>query len=426
DRFAPTPGKTPNVCNDLSNYCGGTWQGTISQLDYIKGMGFDAIWISPVVVNSDGGYHGYWGRDFYNTNPNFGTRDDLMSLVEAAHGKEMLVMLDLVVNHAGPYNIHDDLAGDTYGASSLYHPQCNINENNQTSVEQCWVAGNLPDIDTENPNNVRTAKDIVKFYTEYFGFDAIRIDTFKHVRATFWPDYLASVSPDVFTTAEILDGDQNYVSTYTKIIPSVINYPLFFAMNRSFVAQEAFPQLQTQIAQNVVAMGPQDLHLTFIDNHDTARFSHVQPDLALEKNALVFTLLGDGIPVVYYGTEQGLTGGNDPANRAPQWQLPGGGFSKQTELYTWMKTTITARKQLGWDVEMGVWVTQNVYAFRRGAGLVVLCNLGSSGSGSFSVVVGSRWADGTTLSDVYSGQTVTVQGGQVQVSVSNGLPMIFR
>lgn len=50
DRFFRTDGST-NPCNDLRKYCGGTWKGITSQLDYIQGMGFDAIWISPVVDN---------------------------------------------------------------------------------------------------------------------------------------------------------------------------------------------------------------------------------------------------------------------------------------------------------------------------------------------------------------------------------------
>jgi alpha-amylase len=49
----------------------------IQQLDYIQGMGFDAIWISPIVDNTDGGYHGYWARDWEAVNSNFGTKDDL-------------------------------------------------------------------------------------------------------------------------------------------------------------------------------------------------------------------------------------------------------------------------------------------------------------------------------------------------------------
>lgn len=59
DRFAKD-GAGGGACGDLSNYCGGTWKGIENHLDYIEGLGFDAIWISPVVDNWANGYHGYW------------------------------------------------------------------------------------------------------------------------------------------------------------------------------------------------------------------------------------------------------------------------------------------------------------------------------------------------------------------------------
>lgn len=88
DRIARTEDDTGGTpCDDLSDYCGGTFRGLQSKLDYIQGMGFDAIWITPVVANSPGGYHGYWAQDLYAINPQYGTADDLKSLVTAAHDK---------------------------------------------------------------------------------------------------------------------------------------------------------------------------------------------------------------------------------------------------------------------------------------------------------------------------------------------------
>ena len=67
DRFARNDGAAYD-CGNLGNYCGGGYQGIINHLDYITGMGFDAIWISPIVDNYDGGYHGYWGRNLFGLN----------------------------------------------------------------------------------------------------------------------------------------------------------------------------------------------------------------------------------------------------------------------------------------------------------------------------------------------------------------------
>ena len=101
DRFAKDRAGG-GACGDLRNYCGGTWKGVQENLDYIAGMGFDAIWISPVVDNLDPGYHGYWARNWEKTNAHFGSDDDLKNLVRAAHGKGMYVMVDVVANHVAP------------------------------------------------------------------------------------------------------------------------------------------------------------------------------------------------------------------------------------------------------------------------------------------------------------------------------------
>jgi alpha-amylase len=94
DRFARTDGSTTAACNLTERaYCGGTWKGIENNLDYIQGMGFDAIWISPMSKGIDGmtgdgeDYTGYWVTDMNSPNPNFGTADDLKSLSAALHSR---------------------------------------------------------------------------------------------------------------------------------------------------------------------------------------------------------------------------------------------------------------------------------------------------------------------------------------------------
>ena len=72
DRFARS--SDTGSCN-LSAYCGGNYKGLIEHLDYIKGMGFDAIWISPIIENTEGSYHGYHLTNLYKLNEHFGTED---------------------------------------------------------------------------------------------------------------------------------------------------------------------------------------------------------------------------------------------------------------------------------------------------------------------------------------------------------------
>ena len=80
---------------------GGDFKGIEQKLDYIKALGATAIWISPVVKNGNGDYHGYAGRDFYNIAPHFGSIADLKHMIDAAHAKGLRVIDDVVVNHGG-------------------------------------------------------------------------------------------------------------------------------------------------------------------------------------------------------------------------------------------------------------------------------------------------------------------------------------
>jgi alpha-amylase len=139
DRFARTSGDTSDC--DLHNYCGGTFIGIQNNLDYIAGMGFDAIWISPIVENLDGGYHGYWMKNLYNLNPKFGSEQDFINLVTACHQKGIWVMVDVVANHMAPVGTYYGQL-NPFNQPDHYHDYCTINQddfsNNQWRVEVKW------------------------------------------------------------------------------------------------------------------------------------------------------------------------------------------------------------------------------------------------------------------------------------------------
>lgn len=97
DRFARSDGSTTATCDTSQGiYCGGSWQGLIDRLDYIQGMGFDAVWISPVTKQLEGNtadgsaYHGYWQQDIDQLNENFGTASDLQNLAAELHSRNMV------------------------------------------------------------------------------------------------------------------------------------------------------------------------------------------------------------------------------------------------------------------------------------------------------------------------------------------------
>ena len=244
DRFA-TNDSSNGACSSLSDYCGGTYQGMISNLDYIKGMGFDAIWISPIVENLDKGYHGYWATNWEKTNPNFGSSDDLKSLVKAAHDKDMWVMVDVVANHVAP--IGDDFS-QIYplNRSEHYHSDCDINWNDQNSVENCRLAG-LPDLNQSNSYVRQYLKDWVKGIVNTYGFDGIRIDTIPEVPKDFWAEY--GQSAGVFQMGECFNGDPAYVGPYQGSLTALFNYPMFYSISDVFGAGKSMYGIRNRYNQ---------------------------------------------------------------------------------------------------------------------------------------------------------------------------------
>ncbi|KAL7929002.1 family 13 glycoside hydrolase [Trichoderma chlorosporum] len=425
DRVARSASDTGgSACGNLSDYCGGTFQGLESKLDYIQGMGFDAIWITPVVTNSDQGYHGYWAADIDTINSHYGSADDLKSLVNAAHSKGFYMMVDVVANHMGYGNISDNLPVPLNEMSS-YHPECDIDYNNQTSVENCWIDG-LPDLDTQSSTIRSLYQAWVSDLVSTYGFDGVRIDTVKHVEPDYWPGFVNATG--VYCIGEVFDGDPNYVLPYASLMPGVLNYPIYYPMTR-FYSQQGATQDMVNMHDQIGSSYPDPTALgTFVDNADNARFLNTKNDTSLLKNALAYTILGRGIPIVYYGTEQAFSGGNDPDNREDLWRS---GFNTQSDMYNFISKLTYVKHAVGGlagNDHTHLYVEDTAYAFSRVGGKMIAftvnTGLGTSGQYCFGTQVpNGQWQN---VFDEGKGPTYSADSnGQLCVNVSNGEPIIL-
>lgn len=185
DRFAKEVGK-PDTCDihhdkgqicKYGSYCGGSFRGIAEKLDYIQGMGFDAIWISPVAENTACGYHGYWTQNLLKINHKFGGEKGLKEFVDAAHARGIAVMFDSVVNHVGPATVAAVAAKDysmytPFNESKFFHgtygdhgmAQVAPLKDGQHIRETGWmgILGELPDLAQEKPEVAKIIKDWVK------------------------------------------------------------------------------------------------------------------------------------------------------------------------------------------------------------------------------------------------------------------------
>ncbi|KAJ4352183.1 uncharacterized protein N0V89_007530 [Didymosphaeria variabile] len=200
DRFARTDGSTTAPCDPgYEGFCGGTWAGITQKLDYIQGMGFDAIWISPVVEqvsNPTRAYHGYCAKNIYSLNDKFGNKDDLKTLAKALHDRDMYLMVDVVPNHMafdGNATTTDYSTFYPFNDRSFFHNVCFITDwTNVTQIQRCWLGGEinpLPDLDTTLPE-VRTEWNTwIKSLVANYSIDGIRVDTAQNIEESFFPAF---------------------------------------------------------------------------------------------------------------------------------------------------------------------------------------------------------------------------------------------
>ncbi|KAI0250972.1 glycoside hydrolase family 13 protein [Lactifluus subvellereus] len=456
DRFA-TPNDTAMPCDTSARkYCGGSWRGIMNHLDYIQGMGFDAVWISPISANLEGAtsegeaFHGYWTKDLDSLNPHFGTAEDLRALSTALHKRGMYLMLDVVVNHmAAPA-----LPGPNFTFTGFFHPftdessfhkQCFVAESpdpsNQTAVEQCWLGDSnlpLPDLNTEDSTVVEKLLSWIHKTVQDYDVDGLRIDTVKHIRKDFWPDFVNAAG--VFTLGEVLINDTSYAAQYTEVLDAILDYPSYFQVTNAFLDNHGrFSSLASVMtrAQQIYKHG---LFRTasFVENHDQPRLASLSKDPGarlsrhfwLIHNAMTFPFVHDGIPIVYYGQEQGYQGGVDPYNREALWFAA---YQQEKPLVQHIKLMNAARKEA---IEYSpdflttpmkfLAVEDHSMAVSKPPMLALYTNIGSESPRSITWHVDAVFSPSELLVDVLTCTKVLAdaQGG-VTVPCAYGMPQVL-
>ncbi|KAK4991794.1 hypothetical protein LTR50_001611 [Elasticomyces elasticus] len=411
-------------------------------------MGFTAIWISPVTYNLPQNtaygyaYHGYWQQDLYKLNSNFGTAADLKNLAAALHSRGMYLMVDIVVNHngwAGSSSSVNYGSFNPFNSASYYHQYCTIDYNNQTSIEDCWLGDSnveLPDLKTESTAVASGYQTWIKKLVSDYSIDGLRIDTAKHVHNTFWSGF--SSAAGVFMTGEVYDGNPSNTCSYQAYMDSVLNYPIYYALTSAFQSTSgSMSGLANMI--NTVKSTCKDSTLlgSFSENHDVPRFPSLNGDLSLAKNLITYTLLADGVPIIYEGQEQhynALGGSNDPYNREAIWFS---GYSTSSPLYRLIAAVNQLRNEAIYN-DGGYLTYQNypIYtdattiAMRKGyAGkqiITVLSNKGANGAAYTLQLGNTGFTSGMKVVDVLTCATVTADaGGKIAVPMANGLPRVY-
>lgn len=264
DRFAIREGQEVKPCDPgMGIHCGGSWKGITEKLDYIQGMDFDAIWISPIVSQmpnwtGDGeAYPGYWQNNLYEINPAYGSEEELVELIDEVHKRGMLLMLDIVVNHmVGPKQQDGEFDYSLmrpFNEKKYFHDYCpsGYSDNDLDNLQNCWLGSlqaPLADLNTES-QEVRDMLGLwIKNQVWKYGIDGLRIDAAINVPAEFFTSFMESAG--IFATSEVYTQQEKISCSYQETIGSVLNYPLYWPLTRAFQSTEGnFGELAGMVEQ---------------------------------------------------------------------------------------------------------------------------------------------------------------------------------
>ncbi|MBC7562858.1 MAG: cyclomaltodextrinase N-terminal domain-containing protein [Gemmatimonadaceae bacterium] len=433
DRFAngDTTNDSPAVSPGMHDrtrtryYHGGDLEGLRRKLPYLKQLGITAIWLNPLYDNYnalnrkemyDGqpitDYHGYGATDMYAVDEHFGDMNLFRRVVDEAHRMGFKIILDMVANHTGPYHpwasdsptptwFHGTTAShpkNTWQTWTLHDPYSPL-AMRQATLDG-WFIDILPDFNQDDPEVARYIVQNTLWWVGMSGMDGIRQDTWPYVPRTFWRSWMQAIKteyPSLKVVGEVLDGDPTFVSffqggrtQYDGIddkVDALFDFPMHFVLRNVFANGGSIREVPQMLARDHLYPNPNAL-VTLLGLHDVHRFMH-EPGATTAGLKLAYTFLATarGTPLVYYGDEIAMPGGNDPDNRRDfpgGWAEDGrnafdaaGRTDVEQGVWSHLQTLLTLRAQRP-DLRRGTMVNLHVsdqaYVYRRGGTVVALNN----------------------------------------------------
>ncbi len=349
----------------VASYCDsdgdgmGDFNGIISKLDYISDMGFNGIWLMPIMTSPS--YHKYDTEDYYNVDPEYGTMEDFKNLIAECHKRGIKLIIDYVFNHSSnehpwfleavkyleglgegeepdltecPYVGYYHFTRESNGGNG-YH-----RAGNSDWYYECVFYYTQPDMALENEAVRNEFEKITKYWLD-LGVDGFRLDaakeyfsgaTSKNVEVLQWiTDYVKSVNKDAYMVGEVFDAQSVITAYYKSGITSLFDFPLAqynglipaTVKKLGTASAKSFANALLSLDEGYSASNPDYIDAPFLSNHDTTRVSaqcaNNEDQMKMSAGIL---LMMNGSPFVYYGEEIGMNsmGDKDENKRLPmQW-----------------------------------------------------------------------------------------------------------
>lgn len=448
DRFAPNPDlaakqhlyphpkrlrrweETPSKGEYLSDYevwsheldfWGGDLASLRGRLDYLTQLGADVVYLCPIHLAWTN--HGYDALDYQQVRPEYGNRADVCRLAADLHARGMRLVLDGVFNHMGRQSAAFQAAASD--AADPHRGWFDFDPSYPAGARSWANAANLPELVIEHPAvraHLWAGQDSVVRSWLRDGIDGWRLDVAFELGMVELGELTAAAhdtKPGSLTLGEIC----NYPAEWFPELDGLLHFTL-----REILLGLANGRLGPSHAQRMLQRLFADAsyeHLLkswiYLDNHDTARVSETIPDPDARRLATVLQFTLPGSVNLYYGSELGQSGGDDPANRAPmRWDL----VNQHNDTLRFHRQLISLRRQhralrvgdLRWLV------TDRLIGFERHTDRIadavfVLANPSAVPIRETVLIPDSKLMDMSGLVDVLSGERYRVHRSLLEIEL---------
>lgn len=418
--------KSANVWSHELDFWGGDLPGVTSKLGYLQDLGVDVLYLNPIHLAYTN--HKYDALDYLKISPEFGTREDMTQLTNATQTKGMKLVLDGVFNHMGRNS--EKFKEAQSNPNSPFRDWFFFGDQYPGGARGWYQAPNLPELKLENPavrDYLYAKPDSVVQTWLRDGIDGWRLD----VAPDLGPKYLAELTaaahaarPGSLVVGEI----PNFPKEWFPAVDAVMNFTLRDVILNTVNGLIAPPTAVAMIDRTVRESGIEPMLKSWLllDNHDNDRLTHVLPKVPQQRLAQLLQFTLPGAPNLYYGSELGMTGGEDPANRSPmRWDL----VRSSNSTLQWTKQLIQLRKdhralRIG---NFRLVTSHKLLAFERYTDrvqdtVVVLANPGKTPVTERVLMANSKLMNGSSLVDLLNpnAKPVRVMASMATVTVPAG------
>ena len=347
DRFFSSASDFPTVEAKPSLKANGTLPGIIEKLDYLAELGVNCLWLTPIFPSPT--YHGYDATDIFDINPRLGDKEDFKELIEQAHARGIRILMDFVPNHWSSQ--HPTFIEATQNQESQYAHWYTF-EQWPDQYKCFFTVRGMPQINLRYAPAREHVLEAARHWLE-FGADGYRVDYCSGPTPDFYADFrrvTRAAKPDSWTFGEAVDPPDSQL-TFEGGMDGTLDFMLLEAMRKTFAFDTWNAMQFAEFLDRHEAYFPVNFtRPSFLDNHDMNRFLWVaHGDIRKLKLAALCQFTLTGAPVIYYGTEVGLSQQNDVMQNGraihEEARLPMlWGEQQDRDLFAFYKELIALRK----------------------------------------------------------------------------------